>query len=110
MKTPVTLVTGFLGSGKTTLIAALLRHPAKGETAVIVNELGEVGIDHHLLRRVGGRTVLLPNGGLSCTLRGDLAHGLRDLLGRRRRGEIPPLRRRLVATTGLADPPAGLCT
>jgi G3E family GTPase len=103
-KTPVTLVTGFLGSGKTTLISRLLGRPALRETAVIVNELGEVAIDHHLLRRVDERTVLLKSGCLCCTLRGDLADELRDLLGRRARGEIPPFRRVLVETTGLADP------
>ena len=103
-KLPVALVTGFLGSGKTTLIGSLLTHPGMGETAVIVNELGEIGIDHHLLRRVDERTVLLRSGCLCCTLRGDLADELRDLLGRRERGEIPPFRRVVVETTGLADP------
>lgn len=103
-KTPVTLVTGFLGSGKTTLISRLLAHPGMGETAVIVNELGEVGIDHHLLRRVDERTVLLASGCVCCTLRGDLADELRDLDSRRTRGEIPAFRRVLVETTGLADP------
>jgi G3E family GTPase len=103
-KTPVSLVTGFLGSGKTTLISRLLAHPAMGETAVIVNELGEVGIDHHLLRRVDERTVLLASGCVCCTLRGDLADELRDLDSRRARGEIPPFRRVVVETTGLADP------
>jgi G3E family GTPase len=103
-KTPVSLVTGFLGSGKTTLISRLLGHPDMGETAVIVNELGEVGIDHHLLRRVDERTVLLRSGCVCCTLRGDLADELRDLLGRRERGEIPAFRRVVVETTGLADP------
>jgi G3E family GTPase len=100
----VTLVTGFLGSGKTTLISRLLGHQDMGETAVIVNELGEVGIDHHLLRRVDERTVLLRSGCVCCTLRGDLADELRDLLGRRERGEIPQFRRVVVETTGLADP------
>jgi G3E family GTPase len=103
-KTPVTLVTGFLGSGKTTLISRLLAHPDMGETAVIVNELGEVGIDHHLLRRVDERTVLLDSGCVCCTLRGDLADELRDLDSRRTRGEIPAFRRVVVETTGLADP------
>jgi G3E family GTPase len=103
-KLPVALVTGFLGSGKTTLIASLLRHPAMCETAVIVNEIGEIGIDHHLLRRVDERTVLLKNGCLCCTLRGDLADELRDLLSRRDRGEIPAFKRVVVETTGLADP------
>ena len=103
-KTPVALVTGFLGSGKTTLISQLLGHPAIGETAVIVNELGEVAIDHHLLRRVDERTVLMKSGCLCCTLRGDLADELRDLLSRRERGEIPEFKRVVVETTGLADP------
>jgi G3E family GTPase len=103
-KLPVALVTGFLGSGKTTLIASLLGHPGMGETAVIVNELGEIGIDHHLLRRVDERTVLLKTGCVCCSLRGDLADELRDLLGRRNRGEIPAFERVVVETTGLADP------
>ena len=75
-----------------------------GETAVIVNELGEVAIDHHLLRRVDERTVVLGNGCVCCTLRGDLADELRDLLSRRDRGEIPAFGRVVVETTGLADP------
>ncbi len=104
MKTPVVLVTGFLGSGKTTLISRLLEHPAMGETAVIVNELGEVGIDHHLLRRVDERTVLLSSGCVCCVLRGDLADELRDLLDRRDANEVPPFRRVVVETTGVADP------
>jgi G3E family GTPase len=103
-KTPVALLTGFLGSGKTTLLSRLLGHPDMGETAVIVNELGEVAIDHHLLRRVDERTVLLKSGCVCCSLRGDLADELRDLLGRRERGEIPAFRRVVVETTGLADP------
>ena len=104
MKTPVVLVTGFLGSGKTTLISRLLRHPAMGETAVIVNELGEIGIDHHLLRRVDERTVLLQSGCVCCVLRGDLADELRDLLDRRDSGEVPHFGRVVVETTGVADP------
>ena len=104
VRRPVALVTGFLGSGKTTLISRLLGHPEMGETAVIVNELGEVAIDHHLLRRVDERTVLMKSGCLCCTLRGDLADELRDLLGRRERGEIPAFKRVVVETTGLADP------
>lgn len=104
MKTPVVLVTGFLGSGKTTLISRLLQHPGLADTAVIVNELGEVGIDHHLLRRVDERTVLLANGCVCCTLRDDLATELRDLLDRRDAGEIPAFGRVVVETTGIADP------
>jgi G3E family GTPase len=104
VKTPVVLLTGFLGSGKTTLLAGLLGHPEMGETAVIVNELGEAAIDHHLLRRVDERTVVLGNGCVCCTLRGDLADELRDLLSRRERGEIPAFVRVVVETTGVADP------
>src|SRR4051812_37584540 len=101
---PVALVTGFLGSGKTTLIAALLAHPDIGETAVLVNELGEVAIDHHLVRRVDERTVMLGSGCVCCTLRGDLRDELRDLLARRARGELAAFRRVVIETTGLADP------
>jgi G3E family GTPase len=103
-------VTGFLGSGKTTLLARLLEHAELGETAVIVNELGEVAIDHHLLRQVDERTVLLANGCVCCSLRGDLADELRDLLDRRDRGELPRFRRVVVETTGLADPAPILST
>jgi len=104
VKRPVTLVTGFLGSGKTTLVAELLRRPELSGTAVIVNELGEVGLDHHLLRRVDERTVLLASGCVCCTLRGDLSDELRDLLDRSDAGEIPSFRRVVVETTGVADP------
>ena len=101
---PVSVLTGFLGSGKTTLLSRALSHPAMGETAVIVNELGEVAIDHHLLRQVDERTVLLASGCVCCSLRGDLAEELRDLLDRRGRDGVPPFRRVVVETTGLADP------
>jgi len=104
VKTQVALRTGALGSGKTTLLSRLLAHPEMGETAVIVNELGEVAIDHHLLRRIDERTVVLGNGCVCCTLRGDLADELRDLLSRRDRNEIPAFGRVVVETTGLADP------
>jgi G3E family GTPase len=104
VKTPVVLVMGFLGSGKTTLIARLLQRPELGETAVIVNELGEVGIDHHLLRRVDERTVLLASGCVCCVLRGDLSDELRDLLDRRDSGEIPHFRRVVIETSGVAEP------
>ncbi len=110
MKTPVVLVTGFLGSGKTTLISRLLEHPEMGETAVIVNELGEIGIDHHLLRRVDERTVLLSSGCVCCVLRGDLADELRDLLDRRDANDVPTFRRVVVETTGVADPAPILMT
>ncbi len=103
-KHPVTLLTGFLGSGKTTLLAELLAHPGMGETAVIVNELGEIGIDHHLVSQVDERTVVLDSGCVCCVMRGDLADELRDLFSRRIRYEIPDFRRVVVETTGIADP------
>jgi G3E family GTPase len=107
---PVAVVTGFLGSGKTTLLSRVLVHPSMGETAVIVNELGEVAIDHHLLRQVDERTVVLASGCVCCSLRGDLADELRDLLERRELGELPAFRRVVVETTGLAEPAPILAT
>jgi G3E family GTPase len=102
--TPVTIVTGFLGSGKTTLIARLLRQPGLANTAVIVNEFGEVGLDHVLLERLDGDVVLLPQGCVCCMLNGTIADTLEGLDIRRTNGEIPPFDRVIVETTGLANP------
>jgi G3E family GTPase len=102
--TPVTLITGFLGSGKTTLLQRLLRDPALADTAVLINEFGEVGLDHHLLERIDERTVLLQSGCLCCTVRGELADAMRDLHSRRARGAVPVFRRVVIESTGLADP------
>lgn len=102
--TPINVVTGFLGSGKTTLLQRLLRAPRLGDVAVLVNEFGEVGLDHHLLQAVAESTVLLENGCLCCAVRGDLQQALRDLLSRRMRGDIPFFRRVVIETSGLADP------
>lgn len=101
---PVNVVTGFLGSGKTTLLRRLLAARGMGKTAVLVNEFGEVGLDHHLLQRIDAATVLLKSGCLCCTIRGDLADAIRDLYGRRERGEVPLFRRLVIETAGLADP------
>lgn len=101
---PVNVLTGFLGSGKTTLLSRLLRSPRLRDTAVLVNEFGEVGLDHHLLEQVDERTVLMKNGCLCCSIRGDLQEGLQSLLSRSERGEIPAFRRVVVETSGLADP------
>jgi len=101
---PVNLVTGFLGSGKTTLLQRLLASPDLGTTAVLVNEFGEVGLDHYLLERLDDATVLLKSGCLCCTIRGDLADSIRDLYDRRERGAVPPFDRLVIETTGLADP------
>ena len=107
---PVTIVTGFLGSGKTTLLRHLLADPALADTAVLVNELGEVGLDHHLLRRVDDDIVLLQSGCVCCTIRGDLTKAIRDLYDRRERGVVAPFRRLAIETTGLADPAPILAT
>ena len=102
--TPVTLLTGFLGSGKTTLLQRLLADPSLADTAVLINEFGEVGLDHHLLERIDASTVLLQSGCLCCTIRGELSDAIRDLHSRRARAEVPPFRRLASETTGLADP------
>jgi G3E family GTPase len=108
--TPVNVITGFLGSGKTSLLRRLLAAPLLADTAVLVNEFGEVGLDHHLLRRIDGEVVLLQSGCLCCTIRGDLGGAIRDLHSRRERGELPFFRRLVVETTGLADPVPILAT
>ena len=102
--TPIIVVSGFLGSGKTTLLRNLLADPRSGEVAVIVNEFGEVGIDHHLVRKTDARTTLLRNGCVCCSMRDDLADALRSLLSQRDRGAIPRFERVVIETTGLADP------
>lgn len=102
--TPVTVVTGFLGSGKTTLIARLLRQPGLANTAVIVNEFGEVGLDHMLVERLDGDVVLLPQGCVCCMLNGTVADTLEGLDIRRIKGDIPAFDRVIVETTGLANP------
>jgi G3E family GTPase len=101
---PILLVSGFLGSGKTTLLRNLLLDPEAGEIAVIVNEFGEVGIDHHLVRKTDARTTLLRNGCVCCSMRDDLSEALRLLLSQRERGTIPRFGRVVIETTGLADP------
>jgi G3E family GTPase len=100
---PLTVLTGFLGAGKTTLLNRLLKDPALAETAVIINEFGDVGLDHLLVEYIGDNMVLLQSGCLCCTMRGDLVDALetllRDLDNRRCK-----FRRVLLETTGLADP------
>src|SRR5436309_7094326 len=101
---PVTVVTGFLGAGKTTLIRELLAKPEGANTAVIVNEFGEVGIDDALLRASSDATVLLGNGCLCCAIRTDLQESLRTLFAERGRGAVPNFERVIIETSGLADP------
>ena len=104
---PVTVLTGFLGAGKTTLLNHLLRQPALAGTAVLINEFGEIGLDHLLVERLDENTVLLNAGCLCCTVRGDLSRALADLLPRVAAGEV---RRVAIETTGLADPAPILAT
>src|SRR5205823_65212 len=101
---PVTVVTGFLGAGKTTLIRELLAKPEGANTAVVVNEFGEVGIDHALLRSSSDTTVLLGNGCVCCAVRTDLQESLRTLFAERGRGAVPSFERVIIETSGLADP------
>ncbi len=101
---PVTIITGFLGSGKTTVLNHLLRLPSLADTVVIVNEFGAVGLDHLLIEQAIEDAVLLKNGCICCTVRGDIADTLDMLWQRREAGEIPPFRRIAIETTGLADP------
>src|SRR6059036_2874869 len=100
---PTTVLTGFLGSGKTTLLRRALVSPALADTAII-NEIGEIAIDHHLVDFVEGSVLDLPGGCLCCAVREDLARTLRSLLERRDAGEIRQFRRIVIETTGLADP------
>jgi G3E family GTPase len=99
---PVTVLTGFLGAGKTTLLNRLLKHPEMADTAVLINEFGEIGLDHLLVERLDGDTVLLNAGCLCCTVRGDLLRTLEGLTARIEAGQ--PCRRIVIETTGLADP------
>src|SRR5499427_2648309 len=99
-----TLLTGFLGSGKTTLLRRALTSPQLADTAVIINEIGEIAIDHHLVDFVEGDVLELPGGCLCCAVREDLARTLRSLIERRDAGEVRQFRRVVIETTGLADP------
>lgn len=101
---PVTIITGFLGSGKTTVLNSLLKLPSLADTAVIVNEFGTVGLDHLLIEHAIEDTVLLKNGCVCCTVRGDIADTLETLWQRRDAGLLPSFRRIAIETTGLADP------
>ncbi|HEX2554065.1 MAG TPA: GTP-binding protein [Microvirga sp.] len=101
---PLTVLTGFLGAGKTTLLNRLLQDPALADTVVIINEFGEIGLDHLLVETVDEGMILLSAGCLCCTVRGDLVATLEDLLRKRDNGRILPFRRVVIETTGLADP------
>ena len=98
------LLTGFLGAGKTSLLKRLLRRLELKDTAVLINEFGEIGLDHLLIEEVNEDIVLLKSGCVCCTIRGDLKEALTRLFERRQRREIPPFSRLVIETTGLADP------
>jgi G3E family GTPase len=101
---PVTVLTGFLGSGKTTLLNHVLKQPHMAATAVIVNEFGEIGLDHLLVESATEDVVLLNSGCLCCTVRGDIVNTLTDLFVNRVKGRVPYFTRAVIETTGLADP------
>ncbi|MBN9242022.1 MAG: GTP-binding protein [Mesorhizobium sp.] len=101
---PVTVLTGFLGAGKTTLLNRLLKDPALADTAVIINEYGEVAIDHLLVEQASDGIIQLSDGCLCCTVRGELVDTLADLVDRLQTGRIEKLARIVIETTGLADP------
>jgi G3E family GTPase len=101
---PITLLTGFLGAGKTTLLNHLLQQPEMARAAVLINEFGAVGIDHHLVERIDENLVLLDSGCLCCTVKSEMARSLTDIFLRALRREVPPFDRMLIETTGLADP------
>ena len=101
---PITILTGFLGSGKTTLLNRLISDPAMADAAVIINEFGEIGLDHMLVEAAEDGIVELSSGCLCCTVRGDLVKTLEDFLRRLDNGRLDTLSRIVIETTGLADP------
>jgi G3E family GTPase len=101
---PISVLTGFLGSGKTTFLRRVLADPAMGDTAVVINEFGEIGLDHLLVAASPDDVVQLPNGCLCCAVRQDLVRTLYGLLARRASAELAPFRRVVVETSGLAEP------
>ncbi len=104
MPIPVAILTGFLGAGKTTLLNFLLKDPFLSDAAAIINEFGDVGIDHLLVERADENVIEMASGCLCCTIRGDLIDTIHNLLARRERGEIKAFNRIVIETTGLADP------
>lgn len=104
MAIPAFLLTGFLGSGKTTMLRSLMRRGQLGETAVIINEFGNIGLDHLLVESGSEDMFVLDGGCVCCSLRSGLVDTMRRLFARQRRGELAPFRRIVIETTGLADP------
>jgi len=105
---PFTVLTGFLGAGKTTLLNSLLAAPQLSDTLVLINEFGEIGLDHLFVEKIDGDTIVMSSGCVCCTMRGELVATLEDMLRRRDNGAISPFRRVVLETTGLADPAPAL--
>jgi G3E family GTPase len=101
---PVSILTGFLGAGKSSLLNRILKDPGTSDTAVIINEFGEVGIDNFLVEASGDALLQLANGCLCCTVRGELVDSLASLMDSIQTGRLKPIRRVVIETTGLADP------
>ena len=101
---PLTILTGFLGAGKTTCLNQLVQNPALSNTLVLINEFGAVGLDHLFIEKVDGDMILMSSGCICCTIRGDLVTTLEDLLKRLDNGRIKAFDRVILETTGLADP------
>lgn len=107
---PVTVLTGFLGSGKTTLLNHWVKQPELGECAVLINEFGSVGLDHHLVQQVDEQVVLLDSGCICCSVQGSLVEALQGLFMKAIQRKIKPFKRLIIETTGLADPAPVLFT
>ncbi len=101
---PVIVLTGFLGSGKTTLLNRIIQHPSMAGTAVVINEIGEVGLDQHFLDQADTDVVMLSNGCLCCRVMEDLEDTVANIYSRRTQGDLPAFERLIIETTGLADP------
>ena len=100
----ITILTGFLGSGKTTILSSLIKHKLMANAAIIINEFGEIGLDHDLIETTDENVIELQNGCICCTIQGDLKSTLLNLLKKMEKGEISPFNHVIIETTGLADP------
>ena len=100
----ISVLTGFLGSGKTTILSSLIKQKQMANAAIIINEFGEVGLDHDLIETTDEKVIELQNGCICCTIQGDLKTTLLNLLKKMEKGEVSPFNHVIIETTGLADP------